>query len=69
MLDTIGISGYIQAVKLSPKPARKNANKLALSVSHESLKRLLSGAPLAGRDAGAGCKKRSLALAGAASGA
>ena len=42
MLETMGISGYMQAVKLNPSPAVKNANKLALKVSHDSLKRLLS---------------------------
>ena len=50
MLDTMGMSGYMQAVKLRPRPARKNANRLAFRVSQESLKRLLSGA-LAGAGA------------------
>ena len=40
MLDTIGSSGYIHAVKLSPKPNTKNHSKLLPMVSRDRAKRL-----------------------------
>ena len=63
MLETMGISGYMQAVKLKPSPARKNANKLVPRVSHERVK----GLPVAGvlpPPEEAGARKRSLPLGG-----
>ena len=40
MLDTIGSSGYMHAVKLSPKPNTKNHSKLLAMVSRDRAKRL-----------------------------
>ena len=40
MLDTIGSSGYMHAVKLSPKPNTKNHSKLLPMVSRDRAKRL-----------------------------